>query len=379
MSNWNNKYGTGGRAPTTSSNADGFTGFKDLGPRDTARHIHRFDNINLSPTPGPTETSPLESWINEYDSGKAASGRGTPSVTSAYSRLTFVAAVAPPTSGTASPSKSPGYDLPVSAINQTISPKASQQDIASPSSYKQPRYRPLLSRFKTPPGPTSPNPSTNVGADPSSNSASYISDRDNLKSSNFTGPTRSEPAPPRTAFTNAVDPGPTNSDAFPGYSTRVFKNPTLRPIPQLKFPSQPPSLPVNSWDSASLTRYWTQDLVRTAILRIMGELNLDFYEDNYRFFDFDGSPQVVEKLWQETMLVYTQFINSYVYGLDILTLIAMHESALNGGPLANINAVLADMICFFAAGKIGMEKRAEDMAQALISGGKFPAWLEGSV
>jgi hypothetical protein len=110
----------------------------------------------------------------------------------------------------------------------------------------------------------------------------------------------------------------------------------------------------------------------------MGELNLDFYEDNYRFFDFDGSPHVVEKLWQETMLVYTQFINSYVYGLDILTLIAMHENALSGGPLANINAVLADMICFFAAGKIGMEKRAEDMAQALISGGKFPAWLEGS-
>jgi len=29
------------------------------------------------------------------------------------------------------------------------------------------------------------------------------------------------------------------------------------------------------------------------------------------------------------------------------------------------------MICFFAAGKVGMEKRAEDMAKALISGGKI--------
>ncbi|KAH8768796.1 hypothetical protein BGZ57DRAFT_1006291 [Hyaloscypha finlandica] len=369
MSNWNMNYGTAGRTPTTPSKADSFTGFKGLRPRDTARDIDKFDNTNLSPTPGPTETSPLESWINEYDSGKAASGRGTPSVTSAYSRLTFVAAVAPPTSGTASPSKSPRYDLPVSARNQMISPKTSPQDIASPSSYKQPRYRPLLSRFKTPPGPASPNPSTNAGADPSSNSASYISGGDNPRSPIFAGPPRSQPAPLLTAFTNAVDPGPTDSDMFLDYSTGVFKNSTSRPIPQLKFLSQPSSLPVNSWDSASLTRYWTQDLVRTAILRIMGELNLDFYEDNYRFFDFDGSPHVVEKLWQETMLVYTQFINSYVYGLDILTLIAMHENALSGGPLANINAVLADMICFFAAGKIGMEKRAEDMAQALISGG----------
>jgi len=97
-------YGTAGRTPTTPSKADSFTGFKGLRPRDTARDIDKFDNTNLSPTLGPTETSPLESWINEYDSGKAASGRGTPSVTSAYSRLTFVAAVAPPTSGTASPS-----------------------------------------------------------------------------------------------------------------------------------------------------------------------------------------------------------------------------------------------------------------------------------
>ncbi len=49
----------------------------------------------------------------------------------------------------------------------------------------------------------------------------------------------------------------------------------------------------------------------------------------------------------------------------------MNEKALNGGPLSNINAVLADMICFFAAGKIGMERRAEDMAKALFSGGKL--------
>jgi hypothetical protein len=119
-----------------------------------------------------------------------------------------------------------------------------------------------------------------------------------------------------------------------------------------------------------MTRCWTHDLVRTAIMRIMGELDLDFYEDNYRSLDFDGSQQVVQKLWNEIKLVYTEFVKGYVYGIDILTLIAMHEQALNGGPLANVNAVLADMICFFAAGKIGMERRAEDMAKALISRGE---------
>jgi len=153
-----------------------------------------------------------------------------------------------------------------------------------------------------------------------------------------------------------------------GYA--LFNNPELSPTPQVKLQDQTPSIPVNTWESAALTRYWTQDLVRTALMRIMGELNLDFYENNYRFLDFDGSQHVVEKLWQEIKLVYTAFINSHVYGLDILTLIAMLEQALSGGSLANPNAVLADMICFFAAGKIGMEKRAEDMAKALISGGK---------
>jgi len=103
----------------------------------------------------------------------------------------------------------------------------------------------------------------------------------------------------------------------------------------------------------------------------MSELNLDFYKDYYRFLDFDGSQQVVQKLWKEIGLVYTEFLRTHVYGLDILTLIAMNEKALNGGPLSNINAVLADMICFFAAGKIGMERRAEDMAKALMSGGKL--------
>jgi hypothetical protein len=102
----------------------------------------------------------------------------------------------------------------------------------------------------------------------------------------------------------------------------------------------------------------------------MSEIDLDFYEDNYRFLDFDGSEQIVHKLWEEIKLIYTEFIKSYVYEIDILTLIAMHEQAVNGGPLANINTLLADMICFFAAGKIGMEKRAEDMAKALVSGGK---------
>lgn len=98
----------------------------------------------------------------------------------------------------------------------------------------------------------------------------------------------------------------------------------------------------------------------------MTEIDLDFYEGHYKYLEFDGSQQVVHEMWGKIMLIYAEFIKSYVYGIDVLTLIGMHKHALNGGPLANLNAVLADMICFFAAGKIGMEKRAEDMAKALI-------------
>ncbi len=103
----------------------------------------------------------------------------------------------------------------------------------------------------------------------------------------------------------------------------------------------------------------------------MTEIDLDFYEDQYKYLEFDGSQQVVHEMWGKIKLIYAEFIKSYAYGIDVLTLIGMHEHALNGGSLANVNAVLADMICFFAAGKMGMEKRAEDMAEALISRGEI--------
>jgi hypothetical protein len=168
-----------------------------------------------------------------------------------------------------------------------------------------------------------------------------------------------------------ADPRPRAAGLIPKFAIPRSNNSASGTPIQINWPAQPCPYPINTWDSASLTRFWTHDLVRIAILRIMTEIHLDFYEDYYKFLEFDGSQQVVHKLWGEIKIIYTEFIKSYVFGIDVLTLIGMHEQALNGGPLADVNAVLADMICFFAAGKIGMEKRAEDMAEALISGGKI--------
>jgi hypothetical protein len=97
----------------------------------------------------------------------------------------------------------------------------------------------------------------------------------------------------------------------------------------------------------------------------MSEINLDWYEYNYLKFDFDGSQHAVRAVWGEISTAYSQFIRSNMIGLDILTLIAEQ-----GGPLENVKHALADMICFFGAGKVGMEKRAEDMAKACVTGGK---------
>jgi hypothetical protein len=101
----------------------------------------------------------------------------------------------------------------------------------------------------------------------------------------------------------------------------------------------------------------------------MSEINMDFYEDNYRRFDFDGNPNVVHNIWEEIKLVHGDYIRSLVFGIDILTLI--DARARNCGPMADTKLMLADMICFFAAGKRGMESRAEAMARAIISGGKL--------
>jgi hypothetical protein len=97
----------------------------------------------------------------------------------------------------------------------------------------------------------------------------------------------------------------------------------------------------------------------------MSEINLDWYEYNYFKFDFDGSKYAVWIVWREISTAYDQYIKSHMTNLDILTMIAM-----NGGPLENVKLVLADMFCFFGAGKLGMEKRAEEMAMACITGGK---------
>lgn len=112
-----------------------------------------------------------------------------------------------------------------------------------------------------------------------------------------------------------------------------------------------------------MTRDWTPDQVLTAIKRILSEINLDWYVENYKKLDFDGSKQVVWVLWEEIKLAYIQFISSHTIGLDIMTLIAMSKDSFESA-----KEMLANMICFFAAGKVGMEKRAKDMAKALISG-----------
>ena len=106
---------------------------------------------------GQPRSSPLKSWINGFDSEKAASGRCTPSIGSAYARLTAVPA---------SPSIPPAHNLPSASVIAGISssplplatscsPSSNPQSSESPSN-NQPRYRPPHLRS----GPTLPTPSS---------------------------------------------------------------------------------------------------------------------------------------------------------------------------------------------------------------------------
>ena len=342
MSARTKKYVGEGGSPRTPANSRYGTGFDAFTPQDLSGATVDFEKANHSPRPSNLEASPLQAWIHGYDNGKVAAGRGTPSVASAFARVTYTPA--------ATPAQSPEPSLKTRPlrpeVEESYSPKQ-PQDSPTPAS----RHRPLLSRNET--LQTSSISSSNafpISASP------YKASKDELSSSSIRGSSRTLATPQDASFAKIVEPGSSSKQSRP--AGRML---------EVIWESEPP---VNTWDSVSLTRYWTQDQVRVALLRLMSELNLDFYEDHYRLLEFDGNQQTVRKLWAEIGLVYTEFLRSYVYGLDILTLIAMNENALYGGPLTNINAVLADMICFFAAGKIGMEKRAEDMAQVLISGGK---------
>ncbi|PMD33821.1 hypothetical protein L207DRAFT_589379 [Hyaloscypha variabilis F] len=342
-----NKKEGGGGTPTTPENSRYGTGFNALRQYDISGAIDDFEDANLSPRASDPEASPLQAWIHEYDTEKAASGRGVPSVASAFARVTYTPAAIPASSPTNS-LQPPLYNLGSLGAKASNSPNGLHE---SPTPNKQPRYRTLLSRNERSPAPSLSPPKGRPDA-----ASLHTPSRDEPSPSSAREPPGPQSTPILAAVINTVDPGLTSSKGTPAGK-------------RLKVTWSESNSTVNTWDSASLTRYWTHDLVRIAILRIMSELNLDFYKDYYRFLDFDGSQQVVQKLWKEIGLVYTEFLRTHVYGLDILTLIAMNEKALNGGPLSNINALLADMICFFAAGKIGMERRAEDMAKALISGG----------
>ncbi|KAE9366878.1 hypothetical protein N431DRAFT_487352 [Stipitochalara longipes BDJ] len=348
MSTRTKKDGIGGGAPTTPENARYTTSFNFLRRQDISRDIDGFSNTIRLRTPGSLGASPLQSWIHDYDNEKAASGRGTPSVGSAFARVTYTPATTP-TSTRAKSWQPPSYDLISTGAKQKNSPEASQES-PIPTPYKRPRYRLQLSSNEKGPALISSPPKVNPDPASLSTPPGY-----KLSPSRVRESPRSQAVPLHIPFSSTADARPSSPNASPTGK-------------RLKLTWSESDSPVNAWDSASLTRYWTQDLVRTAIMRIMSELNLDFYEDHYRLLDFDGSQKIVQKLWEEIRFVYTEFLRSHVYGLDILTLIAMNERALNGGPLANINALLADMICFFAAGKIGMERRAENMAEALISG-----------
>jgi len=343
------KDGGGYDAPTTPENRRCGVGFDALRSQDISSATGDSENADSSSRPNALEASPLQAWIHEYDNEKGATGRGTPSVASAFARVTYTPAATPTPSPEAS-MKSRLLNLLRSGVEEGYTPKQPQES-PTPSPYKQARHRPPLSRNETPPASNLFSKKSSPDSGPR-----YTASSDELSPSNSRGSSGTSATPHNAPLAKTVEPGSSSQKATPAVK-----------MLQVVWNSDSP---VNTWDSASLTRYWTQDQVRLALLRIMSELNLDFYEDHYRLLDFDGNQETVQKLWGEIGVVYTEFLRSHVYGVDILTLIAMNELALNSGPLANINAVLADMICFFAAGKIGMERRAEDMAQALISGGK---------
>lgn len=73
------------------------------------------------------------------------------------------------------------------------------------------------------------------------------------------------------------------------------------------------------------------------------------------------------KMWDAIDHAYTEYIRSRLMGLDLVTLILLKP---DNSLLWDIKTFVADMICFFAAGKLGLERQAEDMAWACLNGGK---------
>ena len=303
------KYEVGGSSSGNTGKATGFIGRR---PRNSSRDTDDTDDTDLPPISEDTEPSPLESWIEEYDYQKAATCRRTPPIASAYGRLTYTPAT---------------VEVPAPASARSGSNASSNSWIRSVCQV--PAYQL----------------------------------QDSHISSNFTPPTSSTP----TFFTSTSTPTLSLPNPYmpPGYRRlpSSFARPQLSPQIRISSTLVEP-VPTSSWDSKSLTRDWTPDQVLTAIKRIFSEIDLDWYAQNYMKLDFDGSKQVVWVLWEEIKLVYIQFISSHTTWLDIMTLMTMSK-----GSLESAKEMLANMICFFGAGKVGMEKRAENMARALISGG----------
>jgi hypothetical protein len=103
MSVNNKREGGGGGTPTTPTTPENSrygTGFNALRQYDISGAIDDIEDADLSPRPIDLEESPLQAWIYDYDTEKAASGRGVPCVASAFARVTYTPAATPASSPT---------------------------------------------------------------------------------------------------------------------------------------------------------------------------------------------------------------------------------------------------------------------------------------
>lgn len=89
MSDRIKKDGVGGSASRNTGTATGFIGGR---PRNSSRDTDDTDDTDVPPISEDIEPSSLESWIEGNDYQKAAAGRRTPPIASAYGRLTYTPA-----------------------------------------------------------------------------------------------------------------------------------------------------------------------------------------------------------------------------------------------------------------------------------------------
>lgn len=400
MSNRSNKIGIEARIPEKSRNALNLASWR------------RQDSGSSTETERTTpQPSGLETWIKKLDDEKAATGSRTPSILSAFSRVTYTAAPAARSfAGSTATIPQAWPTLPALSAEDPKVPKPSARLPSTSDSSSATSVHVLGHRQTAPPSHPGPsisqlkgafgvgiNYQPNFSSPPSETKASP---RPLAPFSSYAPPnvdfavsqiSVSKPLPPSLnqrqkahprslaasqSQTKRTAPSTISSAPYPSPFTAFFPLENKQPSSGFAPPAHPPStieqIPSGSWNSSSLTRDWTPGQVLLGYSRIFTELNFDFYNDNHLKINFDGDPKDVSKVWADIKLAYSAFLKSYELGMNMLTFLTQH-----GNSDEEVKSVLANAICFLSAGKVGLGGRAEEFARALVSRGKLLRRMTG--